>query len=1144
MSGEDQPGETGPYVLRSLLADVPLSTDGASSLDTQITCVELWNGNLYIGTSSAELLHFVLIPSDGSDVSSQSTFILASRLQPPSSGDAKVGVQQVLILSRANKACVLCNNTLTFYSLPELSPAFGPTLVKNVSFIGGVDLNLEDDRPKTEVVMISVKTRIRLVKVGDEARLVKNIEFANSLRSARRGAFACVADHKSYALLDVDHQQKIPLFPISSEGTDSDATIGGKFEDISASSGATLEPERGHARSTSLGALVGGIGRRQASPRAQSAERSGLEEPGSLLRATSPDPSAIPSPEPEPNNKRLSLVEGQRALAYRPALKPHILSPTPREFFLTTGSLPSEPGVGMFVNLDGDVSRSTIEFDRYPKAIVADGRGAEEDSVHENQQADQEGYMLSVIAAEIEDGPDQILAQRWDVDTAIQPQTHHWIPLPATSTSQDSSHQNLHLAATKSESEVRVDELQTKLQLRRLLLFKIPESVKSADSRTNASIEQVAREIELFESQTDIPSRDGDAARVQEEEQFALRFNTVRCRVVLWSGSTIWWMVRNPLALRLDASLQSAGLTSNFDFDGFNHRKVLEVLNGIRGQEARTETESFSLQFIRHKASLLLLLNFLSAFTSPRARVVSDAEKTIVRDSLIESGLDPRVTVAMVPLFRSQVAEGKDGLWIFGGVQEIAEQYLNHSQDTTVSHKPEILDLFRHYLSAWRSKKGFGSVANARQVSQTVDLTLLMVLLELDSDRSQSRSVSETRAALYALVDQGIDGFDEAVELLERYSRLYVLSRLYQSRKLSKDVLGTWRRILEKDSDEYGEFAEGEIEMRKYLGRIRDEQLFREYGSWLARRNPPMGIQVFSDPQSRIQMQPSDIVDLLRKDAPGTVRDYLEHLVFEQNHSQYVNELITFYLESVTAVLQKSESARSMLSQSYSTYRALRAPKPTYQTFITENALDKPWWHHRLRLLQLLGGSHPSAAGYDVASILSRLEPFEQQLVPEMIILDGRQSRHPQALRLLVHGLGDYDTAINYCLLGGSSIVMPLKGQPRIEKPSQQEQSVLFTLLLKEFLFVEDVGERLEQSGALLERFGGWFDLDQVIELLPESWSVAIFSGFLVSAIRRLVHERSETLITKSLSGAENLGVASSLVACIESAGPNIEAVE
>src|SRR5579862_994634 len=103
--------------------------------------------------------------------------ILASRIQPPftpsaSSAQSQAGIQRILLLPKVSKACILCNGTLTFYSLPELSPAFPHTTkVANCSWAGGVDLDAEDENGV--VIMISVKNKIRLVRVKEDVRVVK-----------------------------------------------------------------------------------------------------------------------------------------------------------------------------------------------------------------------------------------------------------------------------------------------------------------------------------------------------------------------------------------------------------------------------------------------------------------------------------------------------------------------------------------------------------------------------------------------------------------------------------------------------------------------------------------------------------------------------------------------------------------------------------------------------------------------------------------------------------------------------------------------------------------------------------------------------------------------------------------------------------
>ena len=164
-------------------------------------------------------MHLVALPAEDGEEFARSTYILASRLQP--SGHDKEGsvrgVQQILLLPGPLKACVLCNGVVSFYSLPEFSPAFPGREPAGVQWIGGIDENEGRTIPQESVVMIANSKRILLVRVGEKLRQIKNnIELPKCLRSCRRDTIVCLADERSYALVDVEHQAKIPLFPISS----------------------------------------------------------------------------------------------------------------------------------------------------------------------------------------------------------------------------------------------------------------------------------------------------------------------------------------------------------------------------------------------------------------------------------------------------------------------------------------------------------------------------------------------------------------------------------------------------------------------------------------------------------------------------------------------------------------------------------------------------------------------------------------------------------------------------------------------------------------------------------------------------------------------------------------------------------------
>ncbi|KAI4090068.1 MAG: hypothetical protein LQ344_004998 [Seirophora lacunosa] len=1146
------PTSTSSYVFRPLLEDIALAPEDYTS-KVHITCIELWESNLYIGTSAAEILHYVAIPPDPADITASPSYIFASRLQPTfnqtSAASPAPGVQQILVLPKVSKACILCNGTLTFYSLPELSPAFENTVVPGCSWLGGGNQNQSDDEDEDgETVTICVKSRIRLVRIADKPQKIRNIDFPGCLAIARRDNFACVADTQAYALLDVENQQKISLFPISS--LDENAA-GGQVEDISfhpeasrPSSG--VADSRGHGRSTSLGTFVSGIGRR--SPQSRSQERSGRNTPEPGLRAASPlrppdrprsgsvaddtarrlSVSGKPLP-PPPERTSSQMAVRNTAASFSTKMTPHICSPTPTEFLLTIGTSPEDPGVGIFVNLDGDVVRGTLQFDRYPTSVVADGNDQTAIVSATGIQQPQEGYILASTFQLKEDGHREVIeVHRWDIDNANGTE-HLDVPFPFEEDNSEDIEPVLGQARLRvilSHHSTSFLEVAERLRLGRLRL-PIGDQVQKTES-------------------DQVPIDAAEEKRNREEEAFGQRLGAQSSRVVLWSGSSIWWLVRNPLVLRLDGMIETAMMSwMDERQQEVDRSQISRTVSSIQEYEATTETEFLSLKYIRQKAGLILFADTLSR--DPTLSSISNTELRTAENLMVDNGLDPRILVSMIPLLREEVIEGQQGIWLHNGLIGVVEEYTQVLADSGSVEGPlrhnDSVNMIKRYLVGWRQRKGFGSIADETEVFQSVDAALLHLLLYQDGQHSaKSGKPSAARAELYSLVDSGVDCFGRAVVLLEQSGRLYVLSRLYQNRKMAGKVLETWRRIINGEEDAGNELRDGENEVRKYLAKIRDINLIHEYGTWLARRNADLGVKVFADDSSRVKFQPEDVVKLLQEQAPDAVKVYLEHLVFGKKKVQYANRLITYYLDSVLQVLETSDEARSMLGQSYESYRALQPPKPTYRQFIIDNAVPVAWWQDRLRLLELLGGSHGADFSYDLDNILGRIEPFEQDLVPESIILDGRQGRHKQALRLLTHGLGDYHTAINYCLMGGASIFHPISGSltPN-ETSTREDQATLFGYLLTEFLRIEDASNRVERTSELLERFGRWYDVREVLSMIPESWSVELVSGFLVSAFRRLVHDKHEGMVVKALSGAENLQVAAAFAEKCKIAGVQIE---
>jgi len=1150
------------------------------------------DGNLYVGTSASELLHFFQIPPDPADKTGNSTFILASRLKPAYvdtstvPGVSRPGVQQILLLPQVGKACVLCNWTATFYSLPELSPILTQVQVKNCNWIGGVDLNESpsDGRPASGGVtmLLSLNRRIQVVRIVEDARVIKKIDFAGSTISVRRDTIACVADSRTYALLDVERQLKIPLMSISSLDDSQPSGIVGQVQSIQSipdggllrsASSAQARPHLGapeassHTRSTSLGGFIAGTIRRQDKP--PPAENDDLA-------AQEPEP---PVPPPKPNAQGDATSGSNQPVAERPAsaasgaaaasgparsppvfLKPHIVSPTPEEFLLVTGTGPQDPGIGMFVNMDGDPTRPTLEFARYPKEVVVDGGAADLASSRPSIVEEEEGYVLASMTREFHGAVHHGLEiQRWDVNNGEDEPAKSWLEAPAREGDTTSRTTPLGIRLLLGSNESRFLELSKRLRLQKFSPFSShsPEepavvSLRHADSRTDISMERVSKERDLFERETESSDEevlpDGwEAQRNSEEEAIANNLAKTTGRLAVWTGKNIWWALRNPLILRLEAGLDANSLSEKvYPETAAERRQMFAVLNTIRGRDAKSELEFMTFSYIRQRAGAQLFMSFLHSTEAP----YSEPESKALEEVLLDGSLDPRIILALIPGLRNDIIQSRRGIWLFSGVKESVERYLASDAAsglprTLSALEPRILQFLKRCLTAWRRKKGFPSISVESQVFRTVDAALLAVLLELDraSPKGLARSGS-IRAELNEVVDKGVDCFGRAVDLLESHHRLYILSRLYQSRKMRAEVLATWRRIVEGERDDGGEFQDGEQRVRDYLAVISNGAVVQEYGLWLANRNPKLGVQVFADDKGKApKFEPNQVVSLLRQEAPDAVKYYLEHLVLEKGHTAYVNELITYYLDVVITDLQSSASSRETVASSLEAYRALRPPKPTYHHFLADNAPpDSEVWQSRLRLLQLLGGAHD----YDAAAIRDRIasslpadEAAEQLLVPEVIILAGRERRHEDALRLLVHRLGDYDTAVAYCLRGGATLYAARRES---NPPGRSVQTQLFRTLLHEFLALEDASDRAVQTGALLERFGGWFDVLEVLELIPDGWSVGLAAEFIVCALQRLVRERHESMVAKALSGAENLKVNYELITKVEEKGPQVEA--
>ena len=650
-------------------------------------------------------------------------------------------------------------------------------------------------------------------------------------------------------------------------------------------------------RSSSLNAFVGML-QPQGQPSRHERSLSGTPDPftstGTPRRSSSEErehgDKSPKAPEVHTEEQQPLAPENLKPLPPLPKrIKPHVVSPTPSEFLLVTGTEESEPGVGMFVDMDGDVVRGTINFQRYPKAVVIDA--GEDDQFLQPSEEAREEVVLAVI--DFGDGAEprnRLEIQRWYDDPAEIERQKRWLDIPSP---RGALPPHVGLQHTVSPSHLQLDYVGKLLRIVRLKTPLLSPHIPTADPRTQASIEQLQKEKELFDSQElndpeGLKQGDWEARRNAEEAKLATGLGKLQSSLILWSGSQIWRILKNPLLVQLEETLQTAQHVHDSGHTILKRDIVTKLMSSIQDIEPKNEGEFISLGYVKQKASLLLYGDLLSM--SPDHRNDSVIKKT--EQALLEGSLDPRLVLLFIPLLRCEVLQGPQGIWIHAGLAATAEKYIeqvekisNESPGQTAIYS-SVLNMVKRFLFSWQQKRGYGSITDESYVLDSTDAALLHLLLEQDARLgAEQRALWPTRTELNRLVDNWKGNFDRAVLLLEKYRRLYTLSRLYQSQKMSCNVLKTWRRIIDGEFDAGGEVdALGvEAHMRKYLVKIKDSQLVEEYGSWLASRNPGLGIQVFVDQTSRVRLDPADVVVLLKERAPNAVQAYLEHLVFAKH---------------------------------------------------------------------------------------------------------------------------------------------------------------------------------------------------------------------------------------------------------------------
>lgn len=178
---------------------VPQTPLFPSSSPPHITCIEAYDDNIYMGTSTGEILHFFELEGQYTLISRQKAH--ATKTKP---------IKKILLLPFVSKALVLNGSMVNVFSLPELLPAN----IGKIRDVSDMVINQSESSAGASVTLFTKKI-IRTILVTDSAlKLVKDISYPDSVKGLTHGDLAMVATLLHYDLIDTVSFARIPLLEV------------------------------------------------------------------------------------------------------------------------------------------------------------------------------------------------------------------------------------------------------------------------------------------------------------------------------------------------------------------------------------------------------------------------------------------------------------------------------------------------------------------------------------------------------------------------------------------------------------------------------------------------------------------------------------------------------------------------------------------------------------------------------------------------------------------------------------------------------------------------------------------------------------------------------------------------------------------
>ncbi|XP_004471322.1 transforming growth factor-beta receptor-associated protein 1 [Dasypus novemcinctus] len=372
----------------------------------------------------------------------------------------------------------------------------------------------------------------------------------------------------------------------------------------------------------------------------------------------------------------------------------------------------------------------------------------------------------------------------------------------------------------------------------------------------------------------------------------------------------------------------------------------------------------------------------------------------------------------------------------------------------------------KRFLMSYLNEVRSTEVANGYK--EDIDTALLKLYAEADHE-----------SLLDLLVTENFCLLTDSAAWLEKHKKYFALGLLYHYNNQDAAALQLWVNIVNGDihdatrSDLYDYVVD-------FLTYCLDQELVWKYADWVLQKSEEVGVQVFTkrslDEQQKNSFNPNDIISCLKK-YPKALVKYLEHLVIDRRlqKEEFHTHLALLYLDEVLQQRAGADGKGAEVTETQAKLRSLLQKSDLYRV------------HFLIDKIQGAG------------------------LHMERAILHGKLEEHEKALHILVHELKDFSAAEDYCLW-------------RSEGRDGPYRQRLFHALLAIYLPAGPSDHDLVVAAVdLLNHHAPEFDAAQVLQLLPDTWSVQLLCPFLTGAMRDSTHTMRMTQVALGLAKSENL---------------------